>query len=275
MCVSVCAYVCGISLHLSLSLFVALFLSHILTASSPLSTTSINRFTGCTYVDSVVRFYLCGSDNITVKGKAFLIHPFWYGEEDESAAIIKRHGTALRLAELIYKEKMFFASHASHLDRPRDDKAASIRCMLTQEVLDMRAADRVEKLQDQEELKEEPEMHESSDDSNLSTSTDEVDHSTHQQGSSSTSVESVPLGEDANSGKLSEEDCTRLASRIGSSWGAQVPNSLQQIYDSELVALKTSVRHEIRSNHSLGTMPLRDLVKNLHGRNKGNSKMMK
>ena len=233
---------------------------------------SLNRFTGCTYVDSVVRFYLCGSDNITVKGKAFLIHPFWYGEEDESGSIIKRHGTALRLAELIYKEKIFFASHASQLDRPRDDKAASIRCMLTQEVLDMRT-DTAGDTQEREEMKEEPEA-QSCTDANMDTSTDEFEASPHQQCSSSTSVESVPLSEESRNGKLTKEDCARLTDRIDSSWGPEMPDSLQQIYHLEFAALKTSVKHEVRHNHSLGTMPLRDLVKNLHGRNRGASKMM-
>ncbi len=81
------------------------------------------------FVDSVIRFYLCGIDNLTVKGRAFLVHPYWLSNSDDSyREIVARHGTAFILAELIYAEKIFFLKYGPpHIHRPRDDKAATIR----------------------------------------------------------------------------------------------------------------------------------------------------
>ena len=62
------------------------------------------------------------------------MHPFWYSLHDESTPLIAKYSSSLHIAELIYKEKVFFSTHAPFIQRPRDDKAASLVRMLHEEV---------------------------------------------------------------------------------------------------------------------------------------------
>ena len=244
---------------------------------------STNRFAGCTYVDSIVRFYLCGSDNITVKGKAFLVHPFWYGENDESAAILQRHGNALRLAELIYKEKMFFAAHAPELDRPRDDKSSSLHYMLHREVVEMRKESTKLTNCTQDSNEEDADVAPTTTAINTATSygnspldMSRTEHSLQDSLKQCSTVTPPTEAENSDIQVLSDEECECLLGRIKGSWGAQLPDSLQHIFDTSMVDLKAGCGKHVRipNSQALGTMPLRDLVKNLHGKSKGSTKVM-
>ena len=62
------------------------------------------------YVDGTIKFYLCGNESITSRGRAFLIAPYWVSMESDDVhnkeEIIKRHGTVYELAQRIYEEKV-------------------------------------------------------------------------------------------------------------------------------------------------------------------------
>ncbi len=254
---------------------------------------SFAKFCGCSYVDSVVRFYLCGSENITVKGKAFLIHPFWWGDDDESAEVLKRHGTALNLAELIYEEKMFFAKHASSLDRPRDDKTYSLKMMLLSELKEMRCETKMAlsskansssyQSNDQTFPAETKDI--SKDDYTFESLDGPVESEVSQQSLSNANsigsqgaaqVHSQNVNECTGVEKISKEEFDILLCRISNTWGAELPGSLRNIYDNAVTEFMSSLHHPIRCSgaQSFGTMPLRDLVKNLHGKNHASTKIL-
>ena len=62
------------------------------------------------YVDGTIKFYLCGNESITSRGRAFLTTPYWVSIEIDDIRnkeeIIKRHGTVFELAQRIYEEKV-------------------------------------------------------------------------------------------------------------------------------------------------------------------------
>jgi hypothetical protein len=239
-----------------------------------------------------VRFYLCGSDNITVRGRAFLVHPFWFSLADESSQLVAQYGSALRIAELIYTEKKFFSHWAPQLERPRDDKFTSLFKMVHKEILDLHAEDQAKASahaseRDSAFFKDTCstiECKEADVDANVGSYQDEseINHIVPKP-SSSTKDGTAAVGASAVSTTLSlfhcpQTECERLRTRIESKWGPHVPSSLASMYDQAFNAIKAETKPEEAQNSfgrsTVGTMPLRDLVKSLHVKGRGNVKIM-
>jgi len=248
------------------------------------SNCSISKFKGCAYVDSVVRFYLCGNDNMTVRGKAFLVHPFWYSDDNESLTIINEHGSSLRLAELIYKEKMFFALHASDLQRPRDDKAGSLSHMIYNElkyIVDENSNDDNEDgAVDDEDggYGKSTSHHEVEFLLNSDTESKEETQSTdYIPFSGVVSTMTSSFSNETSNRELTEDEYSRLTGRLQNTWLADLPDSLLDVFNIAMQSLKNDLRRtEVRSSiqTTQNTMPLRDLVKNLHGKVSASAKIM-
>ncbi len=253
---------------------------------------SARKFNGQEFVDSTVRFYLCGSDNITVRGRAFLVHPFWFSLADESSHLVAQYGSALRIAELIYTEKKFFSRWAPQLERPRDDKFTSLFKMVHKEILEMHAEDQAKAAgsaqpSDSASFKNTcstAECKEADMDASMSSYQDdsEMDH-IFPQTSSSTKDGTAAVSASAVSTTLSlfhcpQTECEKLRTRIESKWGPHVPSSLASMFDQAFNAIKAETKPEEALNSfgrsTVGTMPLRDLVKSLHVKGGGNVKIM-
>jgi len=74
-----------------------------------------------------------GEESVVSRGKAFRQSPYWVTSEDVSVQVLSHaHTSVLELAQRMYEEKVFFRDHVPQdlTQRPRDDKAHAIRCML-------------------------------------------------------------------------------------------------------------------------------------------------
>jgi len=237
-----------------------------------------------------------------VRGRAFLVHPFWYSLHDESTSLISKYGSSLRIAELIYKEKVFFSVHAPQIDRPRDDKAASLVRMLHEEVELMRAENdmKSEEGTDQDEAGNSNHKRSSSTGFGIETDSEHSDMWTPLLTEQTPTLTSDPDGSffrtvdsQTNATTFSasvvppcqarhactSEERPQLLARISESWGAVVPQSLQAMYVQAQSVMSTETKADASKlqlgKSSLGTMPLRDLVKSLHNKSVGNVKVMR
>ena len=112
-------------------------LEHGLFAAASLCTScAIEKFKmeNAPYVDGIIRFYLSGEDSITLKGKAFLEHPFWLSIDDVYDRVKTSFGSAYELAQSIYAEKSFFKTFAPTISRPRDDKQLTLSLMIEADI---------------------------------------------------------------------------------------------------------------------------------------------
>ena len=112
-------------------------LEHGLFAAASLCTScAIEKFKmeNSPYVDGIIRFYLSGEDSITLKGKAFLEHPFWLSVDDVYERVKTSFGSAYELAQSIYAEKTFFKTFAPTISRPRDDKQLTLSLMIEADI---------------------------------------------------------------------------------------------------------------------------------------------
>ena len=230
------------------------------------------------------------------------MHPFWYSLHDESKPLIAKYGSSLHIAELIYKEKIFFSTHAPYIDRPRDDKAASLVRMLLEELELMRVENRVETKEETNRNKAEnckssinagrefevetqshgdftrterwtplqPPMHHSQ-----TPEADALDDLHANAASCSASVIPSSLSRQ----QLTIEERAQVLSYVNQGWGALVPNSLHAMYVQAISVITTeTIAHTnkpVLGKSALGTMPLRDLVKSLHNKSAGNVKVMR
>jgi hypothetical protein len=203
--------------------------------------------------------------------------------------LVSKYGSALRIAELIYKEKMFFAKHAPHIDRPRDDKSASLIRMVQEELQHVRAEHEAKEHSDFVEAgkcnsdagKQDCKLSESEGLSPFHHLPEAPDSSAPDELAANTDASKPPQGFNyattyaSPSSRLycSETEREHLMQRLNESWGSCMPKSMQRLYEHALSLLDTE-RSPEPSRHlfgsitfgkaSSGTMPLRDLVKTLH-----------
>lgn len=232
------------------------------------------------------------------------MHPFWYSLHDESTPLIAKYGSSLHIAELIYKEKVFFSTHAPFIERPRDDKAASLVRMLQEEVELMRMESEVEAEEGTEQdetgncksngtagsaigIEIRPRLDSVSTEMwtplcpNLHHThkpTPEADKSADSQTNAATvSASVVPSSPSRQS--LTVEERAKVLAHINQGWGALVPNSLHAMYVQAISVMATEPKAQTNKptlgKSALGTMPLRDLVKSLHNKSAGNVKVMR
>jgi len=207
----------------------------------------------------------------------------------------------LHIAELIYKEKVFFSAHAPQIDRPRDDKAASLVRMLHEEVEQMRAEKDVKLIGEVTKADEagggkhkgatstgfgfeipaekwSPHLPEPAPNPTSYSADGSFIHSVNSQANAITfSASVVPTSQTRQA--CTSEERAQLLGRINQTWGATVPQSLHAMFTQALSVMSTETKIDPRSSQvgksSLGTMPLRDLVKSLHNKSAGNVKIMR
>jgi len=228
------------------------------------------------------------------------VHPFWYSLHDESTPLIAKYSSSLHIAELIYKEKVFFSTHAPFIQRPRDDKAASLVRMLHEEVELTRMKSEVEAEEGTEqdetgncksngtagsEIGVEIRPHLDSVSTEMWTPlhhapkpTPEADKSADSQTNAATVSASVVPSSPSRQ-LLTVEERAKVLAHINQGWGALVPNSLHAMYVQAISVMATEPKAYTNKpalgKSSLGTMPLRDLVKSLHNKSAGNVKVMR
>ena len=236
------------------------------------STCSSRKFkdTNAKYVEGTVRFYLTGEDYITTRGLAFLQHPYWISTDDPSAEIILSHGSAYRLAQRIYEEKIFFKNFVPSFvsRRPRDDKAHAIRKMIeifgcTKDVDEgMSSAEprTISSAVDSIEAERSSEENAFENDTDRMESDHSDDRFEREENGSLSEEELAKIEAGVEEGDNATKTFKRDRSELN--WVKVLPETLLSVFAEQ----KRRLERGQDSPPLLGTVPLRDLVRSLHSR---------